>query len=141
MVFLLPSLELALGICVWGYFWLKPQPSLSRKEARSQFLLWKPASEGATLLRPSPPPCAPSAPFSWERKDTVGEAFREHVSPLNEHRPVSRSPHVSTREYIASGLKIGRCSDCIRGREEKEQDGRWMGSPFVLLINASAENS
>lgn len=32
--FFFPALSTLL-VSVWGYFWLKPQPSLSRKEARS----------------------------------------------------------------------------------------------------------
>lgn len=70
----------------------------------------------------------------------MGEAFRVPVS-LRVHQPVSGSPHISTTEDSASGLKIGHCSDFIRGREGKGQDGRWMEPPFVLLMNAFAEKS
>ena len=73
-----------------------------------------------------------------EEGQQVGKALGVPV-PLSVHQPVSGSPHISTREYADSGLKIGRCSDSIRGREEKGQDGRWMEPPFVLLINAFVE--
>lgn len=78
-----------------------------------------PAPGRVSLLRPSPS-CTPYAPFSWERKDErVGKGFSVPVAALSEHQPVSGSPHISTREYTASGLKIGHGSDSIRGREEK----------------------
>ena len=60
----------------------------------------------------------------------MGEAFGAPVSSLREHEPVSGSPHISMRECIASGLKIGHCSDSDRGREQKgwgwEMDGASM---------------
>lgn len=83
-----------------------------------------------------------SAAFSWERRDgQVGIALRVPVLPWSEHQLLLGSPHVSMREHIASSLKIGHCSDSIRKREQKRWGRRWIEPPFILLMNAFAENS
>lgn len=64
----------------------------------------------------------------------VGEAFGVPVSPLSDHQPVPGSPHISTRERIASGLKIGHCSESVRGREE-EGWGWGMEEASICFIN------
>lgn len=63
----------------------------------------------------------------------MGAAFSALVSPVSEHQPVSRSPHVSTRECIASGLKIGHCSDSMRGKEEKGWEWKTVGASICFV--------
>ena len=109
-------------------------------------ILPPPVPGGAgSLLWPSPLG-TPSVPSSWERDRRVGEAFGVPASPLSEHQPVSGNPHISRRECISRGLKIGHCShsvDSVGGREQKGRGWGWapMEPPFVLRIHAFAENS
>lgn len=93
------------------------------EEGRPQLVPIMETSVGGSFppqaLSPSLRPFCPSLMGEGE----VGEALGVHVSPPSELQPVSGSLHISMREDIASGLKIGRCSTLSEGERKGGRTG------------------
>lgn len=149
--FSLPRLELFLLISVWGWFLPKPQPSpLQRKDACSSLSLsWKPATDtpySSAWVAGSPSQaCSSLSPLNPILVGEEGQAnwqslcraciFSEWASAC-----VRKPTHFYQRMHCQQ-FKNRPMFWLWEGERNRGGPGSWMEPPFVLWINAFAENS